>query len=83
MTASETAWVQVSADGKTTFTGTMQSNETKEIEAAEQVKILTGNAGALRISLNGKALDPLGPVGQVRSVRLTAKAPQTAPPDPL
>jgi cytoskeleton protein RodZ len=90
MTASETAWVQVSADGKTTFTGTLHSNETREIDAAEQVKILTGNAGALRISLNGKPLDSLGPVGQVRSVRLTAEGPQLlskarqpVPPDPL
>jgi cytoskeleton protein RodZ len=90
MTASETAWVQVSADSKTTFTGTMQSNETREIDASAQVKILTGNAGALRISLNGKTLDSLGPVGQVRFVRLTAegpqllsKAPQPVPPDPL
>jgi cytoskeleton protein RodZ len=90
MTAHEPAWVQVSADGKTTFTGILQSNETREISAAEQVKILTGNAGALTISLNGKTLEALGPAGQVRSVRLTAegpqllsKAPQSAPLDPL
>ncbi len=88
MTASEPAWVQITADGKTVFTGTLQSNETKEIEAAEQVKILTGNAGGLTISLNGKTLDSLGPVGQVRTVRLTAEGPQfpkapPAPPDPL
>jgi len=90
MKARAAAWVQVIADGKTTFTGTLQSNETKEISAAEQVKIVTGNAGALTISLNGKTLDALGPPGQVRAVKLTAegpqflsKAPQSAPPDPL
>lgn len=90
MTASEKAWVQVSADGKTTFSGTMQSNETREIDAAEQVKIVTGNAGALKILLNGKELDSLGPLGWVRSVKLTAEGPEflskahpPVPPDPL
>jgi hypothetical protein len=89
MKASEPAWVQVTADGKNAFTGTMQPNETREIAATEQVKIMTGNAGALTISLNGKTIDSLGPLGQIRSVRLTAegpespKAPQPVPPDPL
>jgi hypothetical protein len=89
LTAHEAAWVQVSADGKTTYTGTLQSNETKEVSAAEQVKILTGNAGALTISLNGKTLGSIGPLGQVRVINLTAAGPQLPPkaprtaPDPL
>jgi cytoskeleton protein RodZ len=86
LTAHQAAWVQVSADGKITFIGTLQPNETKEVSAAEQVKVLTGNAGALTISLNGKILESLGPVGQVRMVRLTAEGPQfppqSPPPDP-
>lgn len=83
------AWVQVSADGRITFTGTLKPNETREVSAAEQVKVLTGNAGALTISLNGKTLESIGPPGQVREVKLTAEGPQLltkAPPpapDPL
>lgn len=83
------AWVQVSADGRITFTGTLRPNETREVSAEEQVKVLTGNAGALTISLNGKTLEAIGPVGQVREVKLTAEGPQLltkAPlpaPDPL
>ena len=80
--ASERAWVQLSVDGKTTFTGTLTPNETKEISAAEQVKVLTGNAGALTISLNGKTLDPLGPRGHMREVRLTAEGSQLLSTDP-
>lgn len=76
MTAHEASWVQITADGKPAFTGTLQSNETRQISALEQVKILTGNAGGLTISLNGKTLDPLGPSGQIRTVRLTAEGPQ-------
>jgi cytoskeletal protein RodZ len=89
ITAHQPAWLQVSVDGKTAFTGTLQTDETKELGAAGQVKIVAGNAGALTISLNGKTLDPLGEVGQVRVVRLTAEGPEflsKAPPpapDPL
>jgi len=89
LTAHDAAWVQVSADGKLIFTGTLQPNETKEVSAEEQVRVLTGNAGALTISLNGKILESIGPAGQVRVVKLTAEGPQLvskapAPaPDPL
>jgi cytoskeletal protein RodZ len=85
----ESTWVQVSADGRVTFTGTLKPNETREVSAEEQVKVLTGNAGALTISLNGKILEAMGPPGQVREVKLTAEGPQLltkAPPpapDPL
>jgi len=76
VTAREVVWVQVTADGKTAYTGTLRPNETKAISADGQVRVLTGNAGGLTISLNGRTLDPLGPEGQVRSVRLTAEGPE-------
>ncbi len=89
ITAHQTTWVQVIADGKSAFTGTLQPNDTKEVGASDQVKLIAGNAGGITVSLNGKTLDPLGPTGQVRVLRLTAegpvflaKAPQPAP-DPL
>jgi cytoskeletal protein RodZ len=89
ITAHQPAWLQVSVDGKAAFTGTLQPDETRELGADGQVKIVAGNAGALTISLNGKTLEPLGPMGQVRVVRLTAEGPEflsKAPPpapDPL
>jgi cytoskeleton protein RodZ len=89
ITAHQPAWLQVTVDGKITFTGTLMPDESKQISADDQVKITTGNAGGLTISLNGKTIDPLGSLGQVRAVRLTAEgrvfpliAPQPAP-DPL
>ncbi len=83
VTAIQAAWVQLSADGKTSFTGTLMPNEKREISAAEQVKIVAGNAGGLMVSLNGRPLEPLGPIGQVRVVRLTAEGPQFLPTSPL
>jgi len=76
LTARDVVWVQVSADGRTAFVGTLQPNDTRTIAADDQVKVLMGNAGGLDISLNGKALDPLGTKGQTRTVRLTAAGPQ-------
>lgn len=76
VTAHAASWLQVTADGKPAYTGTLQPNETKRISAEGAVRVLTGNAGGVTISLNGRTLDPLGPDGQVRSVRLTVNGPE-------
>jgi cytoskeleton protein RodZ len=89
VTALKSSWVSLTADGKSSFAGTLEPNQTKEISATEQVKLVAGNAGGVTVSLNGKTLDPIGPEGQVRVVRLTAEGPQflakapTPAPDPL
>jgi len=82
LTAHARAWIQLIVDGKTTFIGTLNPNETREVSAMEQVHLLTGNAGALTVSLNGKTLDSLGRFGQQREVRLTAGGPQLLTKDP-
>jgi cytoskeletal protein RodZ len=83
LTAKEAAWVSVSADGRTAFVGLLHPHDTRSVAADALIRIFTGNAGGLDISLNGKALDPLGPSGQVRTVSLTAEGPQFAPRIPL
>lgn len=82
LTAHARAWIQLIVDGKTTFTGTLNPNETRAVSAMEQVHLLTGNAGALTVSLNGKTLDSLGGFGEQREVRLTAEGPQLLTKDP-
>lgn len=82
LTAHARAWIQLIVDGKTTFMGTLNPNETREVSAMEQVHLLTGNAGALTVSLNGKTLDSLGGFGEQREVRLTAEGPQLLTKDP-
>jgi cytoskeletal protein RodZ len=74
--AHEPVWVQTNVDDKPSFTGTLKPDETREIAADEQVKIVVGNAGGLTIALNGKTVGPLGTTGQVRVVKLTAEGPQ-------
>ncbi len=70
--ANADAWVQVMADGKKAFTGMLHRNDSREISGQQLVRVMTGNAGGVEIWLNGRVLDPIGPVGQVRTVRLTA-----------
>jgi hypothetical protein len=82
ITAHDVVWVQVSADGQTAFVGTLQPNDTRTVSADDHVKILAGNAGGLDISLNGKTLDPIGPKGQIRTVKLTAEGLQPAQQNP-
>lgn len=82
ITAHDVVWVQVSADGQTAFVGTLHPNDTRTVSADDQVKILAGNAGGLDISLNGKTLDPIGPKGQIRTVKLTAEGLQPAQQNP-
>lgn len=82
LAAREDSWVQAIADDKSVFIGMLKHGETRAIGANTHVRLRTGNAGGIEISLNGKALDPLGPSGQVRSVTLTAaglQLPSAAP----
>lgn len=83
--ANADAWVQVMADGKKAFTGMLHRNDSREISGQQLVRVMTGNAGGLEISLNGRVLDPIGPAGQVRTVRLTAEGllPELKTPAPV
>jgi cytoskeleton protein RodZ len=72
LTADDTVWVSVKADGKNLYSGTLQPQESKTAGANQNITIRVGNAGGIHISLNGKAIGPLGPKGQVRTVQLTS-----------
>ena len=82
VTAQEPVWVLAQIDGKYAFSGTLEMNETRAIDARTTVLLRIGNAGGVTISLNGKALNPVGPKGQVRTVQLTSGGFQIVPPAP-
>jgi cytoskeleton protein RodZ len=87
LNASEKSWVSVTVDGKLLFSGILQPNDRREINAEEKVKVVTGNAGGIDVSLNGKNIESIGPKGQVRTVELTRAGAQvvsrTPKPGPL
>ena len=72
ITAAEPVWVLARANGKYLFSGTLDANQTKSVEANGTVTLRVGNAGGLSVTLNGKPVGPLGPKGQVRDVQFTS-----------
>lgn len=83
LTAAEATWVRATANGKVVFSGVIQANETKSLEAADTVTLRIGNAGGIAITLNGKSIPSVGPKGQVRVVQLTPGGEvQVVPPKP-
>ncbi len=64
--ALETSWLKVSADGHEVLDGFLAEGETRKINADQEVRIESlGNAGGVRVVINGVQLDGLGRSGQV------------------
>lgn len=84
LTASdEPVWVLARTDGKYAFSGTIEPNQTRTVDAKGVVVLRLGNAGGVTITVNGKAIPSVGPKGQVRTVQLTSGGFQiVAPPKP-
>jgi cytoskeleton protein RodZ len=72
LTAAEPVWVMAQANGKFLFSGTLDTNQTRTVEANGVVLLRLGNAGGLNITLNGKPIGTVGPKGQVRTVQFTS-----------
>lgn len=82
-TSDEPVWVLVRTDGKYSFSGTMEPNQTRTVDADGIVLLRLGNAGGVAITVNGKPIPAVGPKGQVRTVQLTSGGFQiVAPPKP-
>lgn len=72
VTADETVWVLARADDKFLFSGTLEANQTRTVEANDKVLLRLGNAGGVSITLNGKPVGAVGPKGQVRTIQFTS-----------
>ncbi len=82
-TSDEPVWLLVRTDGKYAFSGTMEPNQTRTVDADGVVLLRLGNAGGVAITVNGKPIPAVGPKGQVRTVQLTSGGFQiVAPPKP-
>jgi cytoskeleton protein RodZ len=83
LTADEPTWVRAWADGKEVMTATLEPSLIKTVDAMGEIRLRTGNAGALQITLNGKLVGPAGPKGQIRVVTMTPQGVQIlVPPKP-
>jgi cytoskeleton protein RodZ len=69
--ATDTAWISLIAEGQDPVVATLKPGEEKTVAAKDVVRLRTGNAGGIEISLNGKPIGPIGRSGQVRTVVFT------------
>lgn len=72
-TATEEVWISVKSDGTPIFTGTLEAQQSREIDTSGKTTVLVGNAGGLRVFVNGTAVPPVGAHGQVQLLLLTSK----------
>jgi cytoskeleton protein RodZ len=82
LTAEDDVWVRVWADGKVVVDGVLKPNVVRTIAAVDNLRIRTGNAGSLQVTVNGTPAGPLGPKGQVRVVEVTRNGVHILPPPP-
>ncbi len=68
------AWMEIKADGNIAYTGLAEPGFSKTFRAKHEITILTGNAGAVRVKLNGQDIGTLGSSGQVVTRSFTLKS---------
>jgi len=71
LSAIQPTWLSISADGKTTYSGTLAAMKTMTFDGKESAQIRMANAGGVNIIFNGRALGPLGRRGQSRTFVFT------------
>jgi len=69
--ATERAWVDLGADGKTVLQRVLQQDEIQTFKAKKYFDLTTGNAEGIVLTLNNETLGPLGRRGEVKAVHLT------------
>jgi len=81
VSATETTWLSITANGKEIFSGVLQPSQSKTLTGVEGAQIRVGNAGGIEVRWKGKPIGPFGPSGQVRTVQLTEDNFKIIPPE--
>jgi cytoskeletal protein RodZ len=80
LSATERTWLSISSDGKEIFSGILQPSESKTLTGLDRATMKVGNAGGIDVRWNGKVIAPLGPRGQVLTIRITPEDFEIVPP---
>jgi len=80
--ALQSAWVEIKdASGKTLYTGILKSSQLLPLPDNTKVTLTTGNAGGLRLVLNGQPQAAFGQLNEVkRNIPIDVPAPVAAAP---
>jgi cytoskeletal protein RodZ len=82
LAATEAVWVEVWADGRRVFNNLMNASEARSFGAQTKIRVLLGNAGGMNLEWNGRAVEPVAPRGQVRTVEFGPEGFQVVAPAP-
>jgi len=69
--ASSASWVTACADGVTVFAKLFNSGDVGEVRFSREASLRSGNAAALELVVGKQAIGPMGPWGQVRTIKVT------------
>jgi cytoskeletal protein RodZ len=67
------AWIEATADGERKVYRLLDEGQTLHVEGQKQIRLLVGEAGAVRYTINGQPARPLGEAGDVRSVVISSE----------
>ncbi|MCZ4119397.1 helix-turn-helix domain-containing protein [Streptomyces sp. H39-S7] len=71
------SWIQVTdSTGKPLFTGNLEEGDSKSFTDNKKIKLVIGDAGAIKLFVNGKDLGPAGEEGEVVRLTFTPGDPQ-------
>ena len=71
--ARKEVWLSITADGQKQWQGILPADRTRRVQARESVRLTVGDAGAVALTLNGRALPPVGRPGEVKNLNISAK----------
>jgi cytoskeleton protein RodZ len=69
--ATEDSWISIVADGKPRMEGILNAEKQRSVTAGKELVLVTGNAGGIEVSYNGRLMAPLGKKQQKRTVTFT------------
>jgi cytoskeleton protein RodZ len=69
----ETSWLSVSSGERSLFSGLMSSQESKKFPLQSKLTLVLGNAGGVKLLVNGRALASLGKSGEVKTIDISAE----------
>jgi len=70
-----TTWIAVTdANGANLFTGKITTGQSQSFDASKLINVTFGNAGAVTVTMNGKAMGAPGALGEVKYLQYGPKA---------
>jgi hypothetical protein len=73
LAATEQCWILVDRDGSPAVRKLLKPGETESLGAVEELFVVLGNAGGVRLRINGMPARQLGKTGEVLKLLITEK----------